>query len=273
MSSCLSPLLVPATFVQTSAKCWCAWPAWLNISIMKAVSSARLALLGSFLRNSSPDGISSGGSTTSTPPAIKCCRKYSTVGSLIVLNTTSVSAAPILSHCFVITFLKFWIVSKSAVLVSWWIKMDRVSKMLLILSWYCSASATFCAPCLWPFLFLFFHYLYHWIRFLCHSCWCTGIEPKEGGNLVGHSKTRFKLMILAGTATYIGHAPHLDGVPWWIFYSQPNRNAAFTIDDWFLCTGVELRVQIKGKSPAGTCSWCPACAAVGRNLVESPEKT
>ena len=43
-----------------------------------------------------------------------------------------------------------------------------------------------------------------------------------------------------------------------------NRNAVFTIDYWFLCTGVELRVQIKGKSLAGICSWSSACAAVGR---------
>ena len=57
------------------------------------------------------------------------------------------------------------------------------------------------------------------------------------------------------------------------FFTEANGNAAFTIDDWFLCTGVELRVQIKGKSPAGTCSWCPALAAVGRNLVESSEMT
>ena len=95
------------TFAQTSAKCWCACPAWLNISIMKAFSSACLTLSGSFHMNSSPDGISSGGSTTLTPPAVRCCRKYSAVRSLMVLNTTSVSAAPILSHCFVITFLKF----------------------------------------------------------------------------------------------------------------------------------------------------------------------
>ena len=32
-------------------------------------------------------------------------------------------------------------------------------------------------------------------------------------------------------------------------------------------------MQIKGKSPAGTCSWCPAHAAAERNLVESPEMT
>ena len=30
--------------------------------------------------------------------------------------------------------------------------------------------------------------LYHWIHSLCHSCRCTGIEPKEGGNLLATPK-------------------------------------------------------------------------------------
>ena len=134
-----------ATFAHTSDRCWCAH-ACSKISVIKAISSARLVRSGNFLKNSSPDGISSGGSTTSMTLAIKCWCKYKPVRSLMVLNTTSVSAAPILSHCFVMIFLKFWTVSESAILVSWWIKIDRVLKTLLILSWYCSASATFCAP-------------------------------------------------------------------------------------------------------------------------------
>ena len=39
----------------------------------------------------------------------------------------------------------------------------------------------------------------------------------------------------------------------------------------FSALWVELRVQIKGESPAGTSCWYSACAAVGRNLVESCE--
>ena len=96
-----------ATFAQTSARCSCAWAACLKMSVMKAISSARLARSGNLHKNSSPDGISSGGSTTSMPPAVKCCHRYKAVGSFIVLSTTSVSAAPMLSHCLVMIFLKF----------------------------------------------------------------------------------------------------------------------------------------------------------------------
>ena len=39
----------------------------------------------------------------------------------------------------------------------------------------------------------------------------------------------------------------------------------------FLAQWVELRVQIKEKSPAGTTCWYSACAAAGRNLVEYSE--
>ena len=39
----------------------------------------------------------------------------------------------------------------------------------------------------------------------------------------------------------------------------------------FLAWWVELRVQIKGGSPAGTTCWYSAHAAVGGNLVESSE--
>ena len=50
-----------ATFAHTFKRCPCACAAWLNMSTMNAVSLARLARSGSYLRNSWPDGISSGG--------------------------------------------------------------------------------------------------------------------------------------------------------------------------------------------------------------------
>ena len=61
-----------ATFAQTSDRCWCAWAACSKMSVIKAISSACLVHSGNLHKKSSPDGISSGGSTTSTPPAVKC---------------------------------------------------------------------------------------------------------------------------------------------------------------------------------------------------------
>ena len=92
-----------------------------------------------------------------------------------------------------------------------WIKW---SKILLILSWYCSASATFCAPASGHSSSSSSTNSTTGSALSVIDCRCSGFEPKEGGNLVGHSKTRFKLMVLVGTAAYIGPAPHLDIVPW-----------------------------------------------------------
>ena len=50
-----------ATFVQTSDRCWCAWATCSKMSVIKAISSACLVHLGNLRKNSSPDGISSGG--------------------------------------------------------------------------------------------------------------------------------------------------------------------------------------------------------------------
>ena len=96
-----------AMLAQTSERCSCAWATCLKMSVIKAISSTHLAHSGNLRNNSSPDGISSGGSTTLMPPAVKCCHKYKAVGSLIILSTMSVSAAPMLSHCLVMIFLKF----------------------------------------------------------------------------------------------------------------------------------------------------------------------
>ena len=46
---------------------------WSKMDVMKAVSSTRRVLSGNYLINSGPDGISSGGSKTSTPPLVRCC--------------------------------------------------------------------------------------------------------------------------------------------------------------------------------------------------------
>ena len=94
-------------FAHTSERCLCACAAWLKMSTINAVSSAHLAHSGSWRMNSSPDGNSLGGSTTSMPPAVKCCHKYIAVGSFIDLRMTSTSASPMLSHCLATIFLKF----------------------------------------------------------------------------------------------------------------------------------------------------------------------
>ena len=134
------------TLAQTSDRCPCACAAWLKMSTMNAFSLAHLACSGSCRKNSWPDGNSSGGSTTSTPPPVRCCHKYTAVGSLMVLRMTSTLVSPMLSHCLATIFLKFWIVCANAVFVSWWIKVERWSKTLLIFSVYRSASSGFWTP-------------------------------------------------------------------------------------------------------------------------------
>ena len=56
-----------ATFAHTSDRCWSAWAACSKISVIKAVSSTHLVCSGNFLKNSSPDGISSGGPPPQCP--------------------------------------------------------------------------------------------------------------------------------------------------------------------------------------------------------------
>ena len=106
------------TFAHTLDRCSWARAACSNISLMKAISSAHLALLGSCLMNSGPVSISLGGSTTLSPPLVRCCHRYTAVGSLIVHRTTSTSACPIISHCLATNFLKFQMVWPKASFVS-----------------------------------------------------------------------------------------------------------------------------------------------------------
>ena len=56
-----------AMFAQTSKRCWCTWAACLKMSVIKAVSSACLVHSGNLRKNSSPDGISSGGPPPQCP--------------------------------------------------------------------------------------------------------------------------------------------------------------------------------------------------------------
>ena len=95
------------TLTQTSDRCSWARAACSKISMMNAVSSACLAHSGNCHKNSCPVGNSLGGSTTSTPPPVRCCHKYIAVGSFMVLRTTSTSASPIVAHCLTTIFLKF----------------------------------------------------------------------------------------------------------------------------------------------------------------------
>ena len=43
---------------------------------------------------------------------------------------------------------------------------------------------------------------------------------RRGATELATPKTRFRMVFLVGTAAYIGPAPHLDVVPWLIFYSS-----------------------------------------------------
>ena len=90
---------------------------------------------------------------------------------------------------------------------------------------------------------------------------------RRGQSWLATPKQGSKLMILTETAAYIG--PTLS--PGWRTPGTSSQSECriHYRSIWFLCAGVELRVQIKGKSLAGICSWCSARAAVGRNLVES----
>ena len=183
------------------------------------------------------------------------------------------STSPIVAHCFMIHFLKFQMVVPNASFLSLWINLERWSKMLFILLTYCWASSGFCAPA------------------SGHSSSSSSIKsmtggtsseaisnhdvldtkPKEGGNLVGTSKTRFRMVFLVGTAAYIGSKTQSACHALANFLHEPIiiQHSLTMID--FSARWVELRVQIKGKSPTGTTCWYPACAAAGRNLVESSE--
>ena len=179
---------------------------WSKMDVMKAVSSTRCALSGNCRMNSGPDGISSGGLKTLTPPLVRCCQRETVAGSLMVWRTTLTSASPIVTHCFMIHFLKFRMVVPNASFLSSCISLERWSKMLFILSTYCCTSSGFCAPA------------------SGHSSSSSSIKsitggasseaisnhdvldtkPKEGGNLVCTSKTRFRMVFLVETAAYIG---------------------------------------------------------------------
>ena len=75
-SVALSVILANALMLaQTNDKCSLAWDAWSKMDVMKAVSSACRVLSGNCLINSGPDGISSGGSKTLTPPLVRCCQR------------------------------------------------------------------------------------------------------------------------------------------------------------------------------------------------------
>ena len=194
----------------------------------------------------------------------------------MVWRTTSTSASPIVAHCFTIHFLKFRMVIPNASFLSSWINLERWSKMLFILLTYCWASSGFCAPA------------------SGHSSSSSSIKsimtggtsseaiashdvldtrPKEGHNWVGTSKTRFRMVFLVGTPDYKGLDPLMCYHCTVQFFTPANHHPAFTNADWFLGIVVELRVQIKGESPAGTTCWYSACAAAGGNLVESSEMT
>ena len=122
----------------------------------------------------------------------------------MVRRTTLTSASPIVTHCFTIHFLKFQMVIPNASFLSSCISSERWLKMFILLT-YCWASSGFCAP-------VSGHSSSSSIKSMTGGASSEAIsnhdildtKPKEGGNLVGTSKTRFRMVFLAGTAAYIG---------------------------------------------------------------------
>ena len=89
--------------------------------------------------------------------------------------------------------------------------------------------------------------------------------------MVGTSKTRFRMVFLVETAAYIGPETRSAHCTLANFLHQPiTIQYSLSMID-FSAWWVELRVQIKGKSPAGTTCWYSVHAAAKRNLVESSE--
>ena len=149
-------------------------------------------------------------------------------GSLIVWRTTSTSASPIIAHCFTIHFLKFQMVIPSASFLSSCINLERWSKMLFILSTYCWASSGFCAP------------VSGHSSSSSSSKSITGgtsseaifnhnvldTKPKEGGNLVGTSKKRFRMVFFGGNSSlYSAHDFDPRATPWLIFYTDQSPSS------------------------------------------------
>ena len=72
----LSVILAKALMLAHSIdRCVCASDAWSNMDAMKAISSVRHVFSGNWQMNLHPDGMSSGGSRTSTPPLVMCWRR------------------------------------------------------------------------------------------------------------------------------------------------------------------------------------------------------
>ena len=153
---------------------------------------------------------------------------------------------------------------------------DRWSKYVINLVHVLFCFLQILGPNFRPLFFLLFHQINYWghvfrSHFLLSRC--SGYEPKEGGKL---SLATPKTMVQNGVSgrnscLYRGPHPTWMSYPWLNFLQQPItiQYSPSMID--FLCTGVQLRVQIKGKSPAGTSCWYSAHAAARRNLVESSE--
>ena len=79
------------------------------------------------------------------------------------------------------------------------------------------------------------------------------------------------MVVLVGTAAYIGTKNQSACRALANFLHQPITIPYSLMMIDFSVRWVDLRVQIKGKSPAGTTCWYSAHAAAGRNLVESSE--
>ena len=125
----------------------------------------------------------------------------------MVWRTTSTSVSPIIAHCFMIHFLKLQMVVSKASFMSSWTNSERWLKIPFILSTYFWASSGFCAP-------VSGHSssssssksITGGVSFeaimLIKMFWIPDL--RKGPTRLSSSKTRYRMLVLVGTAAYIG---------------------------------------------------------------------
>ena len=106
-----------------------------NRPMMHSKTSCFLFFLGSLRMNLCPVRMSSGGSTTSTPPGYSVCFRVMQAGSAIPFNTTSTSACAMTDQALDIILFQDWIVTWRASLQSSSSRAKNYCSTLLRLTW------------------------------------------------------------------------------------------------------------------------------------------
>ena len=119
-----------------------------NVAMISAFSSALCFCSGRWHRNSSPDGISSSGSTASTTLGVTSCHKCRHAGSFIVWITRSGSALAMDGQFLNMTCFSVLMVIGRVSFLSSFSKTVKLLKILFILSWYTLTSLGFWGPTL-----------------------------------------------------------------------------------------------------------------------------